>query len=162
MNPLPTLIGLLVLSLGLAGCHAPLETTEGEGHDHDGHNHDGATLAGDAATVSLAVLDAPATVAVGTAFNMTVDVAAEPATTSEHSGFHYSKNSTAGMTGLTGASFDGASPHVTTSTTYPGTYTIPDWTLTSDMVGTLYLRAHTNAGGVDYWGEEFSIEVTSS
>ncbi len=148
MKPSLLLLSLGTLALVLSGCHAPLESGADDEADDDTH------------AITLTVRDPPGTVTAGEGFTMTVDVESEHETTSVHSGFHWSYNSTAGRTGLKGTDFDGASPHVTTETEFPGAYTIPEWTIQTP--GTIYARAHTNAEGADWFGDEFTIVVEAA
>lgn len=161
MKPSLYLIGLLTLSLAFAGCHAP----ENEAGDDDlptsGDGGAGGTMP-EGQELTFTVTDPVTEATVGEPFTLTVDVDAVHDTTTMHAGFHWSFNSTAGMTGLTGADFDGASPHVTDATAIPGSYTIPEWTFGEEHVGTIYVRAHVQIDGGDFFGEEFEIEVSAA
>jgi hypothetical protein len=139
-----TLLGLvLALAIAFAGCHEPAPVDE------------------DPIEVTLTVLDAPASVGVNETFNVTIDVAVDQEVTSVHSGIHYGLNSSAEADPVDYTMhLDRISPHILEEHTFPGTYTVTDWSFGPEYAGqTIYYRAHTIIDGEDYWGEELTLTV---
>ena len=153
-----TILATLVLAMLVAGCH------ESNGDDDNGDDGDDTptpspTTDDVTPVITLTSGPFPTNITVGVPFNVTVTVTSEPASSSTHAGFHYGMVSTVGTPQSTwGTVYTLVSPHV--NATYPGTYTVMNWTIPDGHQGhKMYARAHTLVGTTAFWGDEITFMV---